>query len=324
MSRSVGLCRPAAGTLPLRKGSGRIFGNDQQVPFQATQSGVERLLERPPTTESFLNIAPQLFLAQPGLGWLHDTIRRPSAPREWLWLRDSSLADGIRTYEGGVKVGFGFIGPSLRLPHILDKWDRHFPNLTARTYVRANYRELYEAPEPPNYGPPLLPSLSAYVFVTPYRWGIELWEEFITGIDLQGRGTALWLMEPGQPEILKKMIGVVFDTDDDVQERRHSRPTRRPDNLAKPPSRGPRVKRGEGGRFALINGVSRMRVLYLLADWDAMIRKDLLDLSKMSSGTLVLSQPRNSSYFGIGLNMNESGLNQGLPESTSIPDLIKY
>ena len=39
---------------------------------------------------------------------------------------------------------------------------------------------------------------------------------------------------------------------------------------------------------------------------------------------LVSSQPRNSSYIGLGLNMNETGLNQELPETPSILDLIKY
>ena len=257
-----------------------------QIPSHATQSGLARHLERLPVSESLLTIAPQLFLDEPGPKWLDDSIRAPLAMRLWHWLPGSGLVDAVGEYERLVRVGFSLIGPSLRLENIGDKWDRRFPQGTVDTYVHANARRPHDPPQPPDFGPRLLPSLSAYVFVTTYRWGIELLDRFFQQDNFQGRAFASWLMEPGRHPVLVRQEGRVFNTNDEVWQRPHRGPVRRPENLAEPPPRGPRVKRGEGGRFALLNGVSRMRVIHLLIDWDALLRQDMIDLLAMSSEVL--------------------------------------
>ena len=177
-------------------------------------AGALALYQRLNLIETWYPLAPAV-LRDEGAAWSHDGSARGIL--SWRWLRRTRLIHAIGTYEDDYKIFFLFIGRSLTVEMLRQRWETRFRDvrglvMKSRGEMQERQRDWLE--ERPDPGADYNPMPSAYVITTPDYRGVEL------ALEVLPRNQAyLYVVGPPEDQRLIYRDTLYPAPDDDVADR---------------------------------------------------------------------------------------------------------
>ena len=175
----------------------RDYGHRHPNYFNGKQ-GAAFLFGRMEVIEVFYSLAPTLFQGK-GAEWSPTGL--PLKITGWRWLRYGRLVEAVATYEGGVKIGFCWVGQEVTGPMLRWRWENRFAReqyglLVTLSSAEDLERERNRQVDPPDPDLDWNPHLSGYVIAVPDERAMEIAMEVLPRANFLRRNAFLFAVGP--------------------------------------------------------------------------------------------------------------------------------